>query len=86
MTFTDKFAYAVEIARLRDGLQGDTEELRRSSSTEELERVLTEGNRRALTWLLTHEMRGQSAMISVETYNEEWAKAYLNQVEKGDKA
>lgn len=84
--FADKFAYAVEVARLRDGLQGDTEELRSSSSSDELERVLDSRGRDELVLRLrsTKGSRIPKGGYTVEAYNQAWAESYLAQVDRGE--
>jgi len=78
--FEDRFAYAVSVAQLRDGLQGTIDELRAASETAELERVLTNGSKQ----VLLHELKQRFGWsITVEQYNDMWAEMYLAQVGDG---
>lgn len=86
--FEDSFAYAVEIARLRDGLAGTAEFLRGTSSTQELERVLSGTSRSELNRVTMMAMRSRKSLtehgITIEEYNDAWAAVYLAQVERGE--
>lgn len=74
--FADRFAYAVEVARLRDGLQGTVDELRETNTSNALEDVLDPAGRRDLR------QRCPGREATVEEYNDAWAEAYLAMVER----
>lgn len=76
--FEDRFAYAISVAQLRDGLQGTIDELRLTSTSNALEDVLDAEGRREIRTRTKH----IGHQISVEEYNEAWAESYLAMVER----
>lgn len=77
-SFSDRFAYAVSVAQLRDGLQGTVDELRLTSTSNTLEDVLDAKGRQEIRTRTKH----LGHQITVEEYNDAWAESYLAMVER----
>lgn len=77
-SFDDRFAYAVALAQLRDGVSANVQHLRKTNSVNELEDLLDEEGRLRLRQLL----EPYGWRVSIDEYNDAWAEAYIAMVER----